>query len=204
MSGWELVAVLLSLAYLLLAMRQNNLCWYAAFVSTAIFTVLFWDASLLMESALQVYYLAMALYGWYQWRNGDTGRNEPLSISRWSLSRHLLAIAGVLLLTLISGGLLAGNTSAALPYLDSFTTWGAVLTTYMVTRKILENWLYWLVIDGLSIYLYLDRGLLLTAGLFCLYELIVVFGFIRWYREYRQAARVGFSRPAAHRATAQA
>jgi len=184
MWGWELVAVTFAIAYLLLALKENILCWYAALISTAIYTVLFWNVSLVMESLLQVYYIAMAIYGWYQWRRP---RGEaPLKISCWALSRHLQVIGAVVLVSLISGYLLNRHTDAAWPYLDSFTTWASVATTYMVTRKILENWLYWVVIDGLSIFLYLDRGLHLTALLFVGYTVIAVFGFWQWRQSYQQ------------------
>ncbi len=185
-SGWELLAVLLSAAYLLLALRENSLCWYCALASTAIYTGLFWDVSLLMESGLNAYYMAMAVYGWWQWRGrkGSAANSQPqksaIEISRWPLQKHLLAWLAIAVLTLVSGSLLANNTTAALPYLDSFTTWGSVLTTWMVTRKILENWLYWIVIDGVSIFLYIDRGLYLTSLLFVAYVIIVVFGFFAW------------------------
>ena len=99
--------------------------------------------------------------------------------------QHLLAIGSVLLVSALSGALLQRYSSAALPYLDSFTTWGSILTTWMVARKILENWLYWLVIDSVSIYLYLDRAQCLTALLFVLYLVIVVFGYFQWLRHYR-------------------
>ena len=181
---WEIVAVVLGITYLLLAMWEKISCWYAAFVSTAIFLFLFWDAGLLMESALQVYYLAMAVYGWWQWRHGSR-TDGSLAISRWSLRQHAIAIAGVLALSVVSGMLLSRYTEAAWPFLDSFTTWGAMLTTWMVARKLLENWLYWIVIDGLSIFLYWDRELYLTAGLFALYVIIVIFGFFQWMRHYR-------------------
>jgi nicotinamide mononucleotide transporter len=185
MSFWELGAVLLALAYLILAMRENSLCWYAAFLSTAIYVFLFWDVSLLMESALQIFYLVMAVYGWWQWRkSGD--EQQDLRIHRWSLRTHLLIIAVVALLTLVFGYVLDTSTHAALPYLDSFTTLGAVITTYMVTRKVLENWIYWIVIDGASVYLYLDRGLYLTALLFVIYVVLVVVGFFQWYAIYQR------------------
>ena len=184
MSPWEVAAVLLGIAYLLLAMRESLWCWYAAFVSTAIFLWLFWRVGLLMESALQVYYLAMAVYGWWHWRYG-TGAGDTLPISRWSGRQHAAAIAGIVTASRASGALLASHTSAALPYLDSFTTWGSILTTWMVARKILENWLYWLVIDSVSIYLYLDRALYLTALLFAAYVVIVLFGYRQWLIHYR-------------------
>jgi nicotinamide mononucleotide transporter len=184
-SWWEASAVALGIAYLLLAVRENLWCWYAAAASTAIFLFLFWDVSLLMESGLQAYYLVMAGYGWWQWQHGDAN-HQPLQISRWSARQHLIAISLVLMAAAVSGGLLAMNTDAALPYLDSFTTWGAVLTTWMVARKILENWLYWLVIDAVSIGLYLERGLYLTALLFMLYIVIACYGFWQWRQHYLQ------------------
>ncbi|MBN8430735.1 nicotinamide mononucleotide transporter [Microbulbifer salipaludis] len=187
MTLWEVAAVLLALAYLLLAMRENILCWYAAFASTAIYLFLFWDVSLLMESALQVFYLLMAIYGWWQWRHRKRD-GKTLHIHRWSATTHLSAFAAIGVLTLVFGYLLDQYTSAVLPYLDSFTTWGAVVTTYMVTRKVLENWLYWIVIDGAAIYLYIDRELYLTALLFVLYVILVIIGFIQWFALYRKQA----------------
>ncbi len=184
MSAWELAAVVFGIAYLLLAMQESRWCWYAAFVSTAIFGFIFWDVSLFMESALQLYYLGMAIYGWLAWQP-RTNNQDSLSISRWSTRQHIYAIAAILLLSLVSGALLDQYSSAQLPFLDSFTTWGSVLTTWMVTRKILENWLYWIVIDGVSIFLYLDRGLYLTALLFMVYLVIVVFGYRKWLQHYR-------------------
>ena len=185
MSGWEVIAVILALAYVLLAVKERIECWYAALISTAIYTFLFWDVSLLMESALQVYYLVMAAYGWWQWRH-HTNKEEDLAIHTWSIQQHLTAISGIIVISIVSGYLLAENTSAALPYLDSFTTWASVLTTYMVTKKILENWIYWVVIDAISIILYIDRGLYLTALLFMLYVVIAIYGYIQWLQRYRE------------------
>ncbi|MEM8561898.1 MAG: nicotinamide riboside transporter PnuC [Pseudomonadota bacterium] len=187
MSGWEIAAVLLGIIYLILAVRESLWCWYAAFISTAIFLVLFWNVNLLMESGLQVYYLVMAVYGWWQWQYGSTEKAE-LHISSWSRRHHLLAVSLVVLASAGSGALLTQYTNAALPYMDSFTTWGSILTTWMVARKILENWLYWLVIDSVSIYLYLDRELYLTAALFAVYLVIVVFGYRKWLLNYRAQA----------------
>lgn len=179
----EALAVVFSLAYLVLAMRENSLCWFCAFFGTAIYIWVLGGVSLYMGSLLHVYYLVMAIYGWYQWRRGGAD-HRGVRISRWGVPQHLYALSAVLLASVISGYLLAEHTDAHLPYLDSFATWGGVLTTVMVARKILENWLYWIVVDGASIYLYLDRELYLTAGLFAVYLVLVVFGFVRWRRHY--------------------
>lgn len=180
----ELSAVVFAIAYLVLAVRENILCWLAASVSTFIFLYIFWDVNLYMESGLQVYYLAMAVFGWYQWRSAKDGSTN-LQVSMWSMRQHLKALTFIASLTFISGYLLNSGTDAQLPYLDSLTTWGSVVTTYMVTRKILENWIYWLVIDSISIYLYIDRELYFTAILFAVYIVIIVFGWLAWSKRYQ-------------------
>lgn len=181
----ELAAVIFAVAYLVLAVRENSLCWYAAGISTLIFLFIFWDVKLYMESGLQIYYLAMAFYGWYQWR-GANRETANLRVSKWRAKQHVIALALIATLTFISGSLLNSGTDANLPYLDSFTTWASVVTTFMVTRKILENWFYWLVIDSVSIYLYLDRELYFTSLLFAIYIVIIFFGWFAWNRSYRQ------------------
>ncbi|WP_372870396.1 nicotinamide riboside transporter PnuC [Shewanella sp.] len=177
LSVWEAVAVALALAYLLLAMKRNRLCWVAAFASTAIYTVLFYEVALLMESALNVYYMAMAVYGYWLWQK-DT--DDELKVSSWSLSRHLLLIAVTTLVSLGCGYLMANYTQASFPYLDAATTCFAVMTTYLVAKKVLENWLYWVVIDVVSIYLYLSKGLMMTSLLFVLYVGMAVAGYFIW------------------------
>ena len=188
MSPWEAVAVIFAIAYLLLAIRENILCWLFAFISTAIYTILFWDVSLLMESALNVYYMAMAVYGWYQWtRGGRKGGNgsQALAIQSMSRRQHSLVIVSTAVLVCVSGYLLSEHSSAVWPYVDSFTTWASVITTYLVTRKYLQNWLYWIVIDLVSIPLYIDRGLNLTALLFVAYVIIAVVGYFKWREHMR-------------------
>ncbi len=183
----ELAAVVLAVVYLLLAVRQHIACWYAAFISTAIFLYVFWQVNLYMESGLQVYYLVMAVYGWWAWRRGKSETNPGLKVSTWPPRQHLLVIGLILVATFISGTLLSG-TDQRLGYLDSFTTWGAIVATFMVTRKILENWLYWIIIDSASIYLYFDRELYFTMILFLVYLVIIFFGFRSWRKQYRLQA----------------
>jgi len=183
MLGWELVAAILAIAYLVLIMRENALGWLCALVSTAIYTMLFWEVSLVMDSALNIYYMGMAVYGWYQWRGG--GHNKQASpIIKWRPSFHIGGFLIIATATLVSGYLLSRSTQAAWPYLDSFTTWASVFTTYMVAKKVLENWLYWIVIDAVALYLYIDRELYLTALLFIAYLVICVFGFLSWKKTF--------------------
>jgi nicotinamide mononucleotide transporter len=188
MSLLEVTAVIFALAYVLLAVRENVLCWLFAFLSTALYTVLFWDVSLLMEAALNVYYMVMAVYGWYQWtRGGSNGDEQPhaLAVRSMSVSQHALVIISITVLSLVSGYLLTEHSTAARPYIDSFTTWASVVTTYLVARKYLQNWLYWIIIDAVSIFLYIDRGLNLTALLFVAYVFIAMVGYFKWREHLR-------------------
>jgi nicotinamide mononucleotide transporter len=182
-SALEAAGVAFAIAYLVLAIRQSQWCWGAALVSVLLSLVLFANAKLYMESALQIFYAAMAVYGWYQWRLGGPDQHG-VAIETWSARRHA-AVVGATLIVSAAFGFALGATDAALPYLDSFTTVAAMVTTYMVAKKVLENWIYWFVIDALSIYLYASRGLPLYAALFAFYLVLIVIGYRRWHKDYR-------------------
>jgi nicotinamide mononucleotide transporter len=184
---WEILAVVMAIAYLVLAIRQNIWCWAAAAVSTLLYLYVMYRANLYMESALQLFYLGMAVYGWQQWRKGGDDGGE-LKVSTWPLRHHLFAIGSVLLLVMISGALLTRYSDAALPHVDSFTTWGAVVATFMVARKVLENWIYWFVIDAVSVGLYLSRDLVFTAALFVAYLVMIVIGYRSWRASMLESA----------------
>ena len=184
MSLPEVTAVTLAVAYLVLAIRQNIWCWLCAGISTAIYVYLFAVAKLYMESLLNGFYFAMAVYGWTVWWFGRSNAGE-LRVSVWPLRAHVIAIATMLALSAGSGYLLERNTDAAYPYMDSITTFAAVWTTFLVARKVLENWWYWLVIDTVSVALYWSRDLQLTALLFVFYVIMIPFGLLRWTQSYR-------------------
>ncbi|SMF56492.1 nicotinamide mononucleotide transporter [Alteromonadaceae bacterium Bs31] len=185
-SWLELIAVALGLAYLALAMRQNVWCWPCAFVSTALLAWVFFDVSLVMESLLHIYYMGMAVYGYWCWHKSKS--HKALAITFWRPGQHLFALLLIASLTFISGYFLKNHSEAAWPYLDSFTTWGSVVTTYMVTRKIFENWLYWLVIDSAALFLYWDRGLYAASLLMIVYLVMVLFGIYSWWRQIEPEA----------------
>ena len=180
-SALEVVAVLAALAYLVLAIRENIWCWLFAFISTAIYIYLFHQVSLLSESLLNVYYLIMAVYGWYQWRFGDHHRARV--ITRWSVRKHLTLITITAVMVPLLGGL-TQSWGASMPYLDAFTSCFAVLATVMVAHKVLENWYYWLVINITSVYIFAAKSLFLTALLFAVYVILTVVGLINWNRHY--------------------
>ena len=177
MTIFEAIAVIFGIFYLLLAMRENRWCWVTGFLSTAIFAALFFASQLYMESLLQLYYVVMACYGWRQWQENC---EEPLTISTWTPQQHFITLCCVLTLSAASSFILSHYTDANYPLLDSIVTWGSLIATYMSTRKILENWLYWIALDSLALYCCYNKSLFLTAALYLFYTLLACAGFFSW------------------------
>ncbi|MDZ7644244.1 MAG: nicotinamide riboside transporter PnuC [Woeseiaceae bacterium] len=163
--------------------RTSGAGW-CALVSTACYVVLFIDARLYMEAVLNVFYFGMAVYGWTVWTSG-VARDAGLPVVRWPARVHIGAITVVVLLALVNGALLSRYTDAWYPYIDSLTTWAAIWTTFLVARKVLENWWYWLAIDAASAVIFWARELPLTALLFVFYVMLIPVGLVSWTRDYR-------------------
>ncbi len=130
MTMYEAIARVLAIAYILLAIRQNIWCWPAAFLSTLIYAVLFFEVSLLMDSMLNLYYLVMAIYGWYSWKYGSNIKNEDLKVNTYGLLTNIKIIVVLSFVSLCFGYIMANYTSADFAYIDSFTTVFAVKKLY--------------------------------------------------------------------------
>jgi len=183
-TSWiEALAVVLGIAYVILAAYESNWCWLAAAISVSLYIYICFNAKLYSETGLQVFYLIMAFYGWWQWKSGKPGK-EKLEISVLKTSNHLLLIALGLLLTFLFYFVMKNYTNAALPLADAFVTAFSLIATFMVAKKNLENWIWWILIDGLAVYIYYRRDLHLTAVLYFIYAIIAVAGFINWKKEF--------------------
>jgi nicotinamide mononucleotide transporter len=182
----EWLAVALALAYLWLAIRQNPWCWAFAVVSAAMYAVIFARAGLEMQAALQGFFIGMAIYGWRTWRGGAAV--PPARVSRWPAARHALGIGAVALVTLLNGALLRGEggDAAWVTYADAAIAWGSVLATWLVARKLIENWWYWVAIDLAASVLYGSQGLHATAVLYVLYAALAVRGYFAWRQDERR------------------
>lgn len=181
----EIVAVILALFYVYLAARQNIWCWPCALLSTAIYTYLFWEVTLPFHVLLNVYYMLMAIYGWRQWQGKSS---QKLQVKSWPAQRHLLWIS----LLVIGSLLLSAGASSVFDeqylYLDAFITVFSVFTTVLVAHKVRENWLYWIVIDLVSAYLFFAKGLALTGLLFMLYTFFAFYGYLQWGKNRSNAS----------------
>lgn len=178
MAATEIAAVAFGIAYILLAIREHRACWIAGGISTAIYAVVFFDAGLPMQSLLQLLYVAMSVYGWLAWGRDD-GEPPPQPLP---LRVHLLALAGIALATAVSAPLVAHYALANLPVADSLGTWASLFATWLLARRYIDNWLWWVVIDSGLAALFASQGLWPTAALYLAYSLLAIAGWNSWRR----------------------
>ena len=183
MSAWEGLAVLFGVAYILLAAKESLWTWLFAFLSTIIYTILFWEGALVSSSLLNFYYMIMAVYGFILWRNGGDD-SEALEVTRWSLKTNILLIFGGIVSSIVLGYISDTYTEANYAYLDTFVMVFSIIATWMLAKKVLENWLYWIVIDSTAIVLYWKSGYLATIVLFTLYVVLAVYAYYTWSKSY--------------------
>jgi len=179
----EWVAVVAGVIYIVLIMRRNRAGWVAGGISSTILTVLAIRAQLPMQAALQAFYVAAAVYGWWSW--SSPARTPQIGVWHWK--GHVLALAACVLPSLALSWLLAREGYSAFPFLDSFVACTGLFTTWLVARVYLENWLYWIVIDTISIYMFVSQGLMVTALLFVIYLGISITGLCTWWQTWRRA-----------------
>ncbi|MBD3790623.1 MAG: nicotinamide mononucleotide transporter [Campylobacterales bacterium] len=180
MPKWEIIAVILGILYIILAAKESVWCWVSGFFSTLIYTILFWEGELLSSALLNFYYMGMSVYGFILWKRGKGSDDKHLAISSWPLSKHLFSIVTGMLFSLVVGYLLATYTSARLPYLDATVMVFSILATWMLAQKILQNWLYWVLIDIAAITLYWSTGYYVTIILFMIYVILSLYGYFSW------------------------
>jgi nicotinamide mononucleotide transporter len=180
-SPLEMLAVLLSLLYVVLAVPRSRWCWVAGGVGSLFYVWVFARARLPMQSLLQVWYVGVAVFGFLRWSHGGTTR-----VSLLSWRSHVAGVASSLLLAVVISRFLAAETQAAWPYLDASTTVLSFFATWLTASGKLENWLYWIVVDAAQAWLYAAQGLVFTAFLFVVYLAIAAIGFIEWSKTYRR------------------
>jgi nicotinamide mononucleotide transporter len=185
MSGWEAFAAILGIFYVVLATRESQWCWPFAFISTFIYTFLFWEGQLPMQALLNFYYMGMAIYGYLQWRKHGNVEDD-LPITSWPLSKQSKLIVFGALLTYVAGVYLAQFQLSQSPFLDAGVTVFSVLNTWLMAKKVLQNWPYWIVINSAAIVLYVQNGFFATVVMFSVYLILAVLGFINWQQLYRQ------------------
>ena len=177
MAAAELAAVAFGVAYILLAIREHRACWIAGGIGTAIYGAVFLDAGLPMQAALQLVYVALSVYGWVAWRSAPA---DTAPVWSWPWTRHLAAAAAIAAATAVSAPLVERYALAAAPVADSVGTWASLFATWLLARRIIDTWAWWIVIDAGLAALFAQQGLWPTAALYLAYAVLAVIGWRQW------------------------
>lgn len=189
-STLEIIAVVLAVLYLILAAYQSIWCWLAAGVSSLIYIKICYDSQLFIETGLQFFYFVMAVVGYYNWQKIDTKSEEQSSIQSISKKNLYLGISICSVISIAAAYWFEQNSTAKLPWLDAPVTIFSVWATWLVIKKVIENWILWVIIDAVAIYIYLNRELHLTAVLYAVYTVLAIVGYLKWKKQYNQFVKL--------------
>ncbi|MDO8502061.1 MAG: nicotinamide riboside transporter PnuC [Gemmatimonadaceae bacterium] len=179
MNSLEIIAAVFGVVSVFLSVRQNIWSWPTAIVNVGLYIVVFYEAKLYADTGLQVIYVVLNAYGWYHWLYGGKNRTGlPVTRTGARLGLFLIALGGIG--TAVIGTFLARSTDAALPYLDAMTTSTSLVAQWMMTRKLLENWLIWVAVDVVYIGMYIYKSLYVTAVLYFVFLVLSAMGYTKW------------------------
>ena len=184
--GWvQWLAVMFNILYVIYAAREHIWCWIFGLIGVSLLFVIYIEVNLYSDALLQVFYVIMSIYGWISWQKGEVMQR---SITRYPVSKHF----GLLVIGSIGAGILGylwQQFGAALPYIDACTTSFSIIATFLVAKKVLENWIYWIVIDLVCIGVYWVRDIPLISVLFLVYSALAVMGLISWRKRWESALK---------------
>jgi nicotinamide mononucleotide transporter len=183
----EWIAVGFNLAFVLLIIKENKAGWLFGIAGSGLSILLFITVKLYAEAILYTFYVVMGIYGWQQWNKKSAA---DLPITEWRLVTHLRFILACIALGFGLGAVFNSHTDAEKPFFDAFSTVFSFFATYLEAKKVLSAWLYWIFLNGFSIWLYNERGLPVYAGLMIIYTILSVVGYYQWKKDYLPA-RVG-------------
>ena len=178
----ELVATGLALWMVLCNLRVNPLGWPLAIASSALYGLLFAHNKLYGEAALQLVFIVLGAWGWWQWLRGKGSDGHKLQVRKLTPRQRWAALAATLAAWPLLGVLLSRLTDSDLPYLDALPTVGSLLGQYLLARKWVDNWPTWVAVNVVSVALFATKGLWLTTGLYALFALMALAGWRAWVR----------------------
>lgn len=190
----EIIGSILSLIYLYLSIKQKISLWIFGFLCSALYIVVFFQSKFYADMSLQFYYLAVSVFGWISWRSGKQQSGKELPVKRIKKLQALVLMLITTFVFLLYYFILTRYTDSPLPLGDSLTTALSITATWMLARKLLEHWILWVIVDGLSAGLYLYKGLYPTAILFIIYTVMAIVGWYQWKKDYTRTTSIPLSR----------
>lgn len=187
MNTFELVTAVIGAISVWLSVRQNVWSWPTAIVNVLLSAVVYYETRLYADMGLQVIYAILSVYGWYEWLYGGAGRTE-LRVSRTGSRLASLLAAIAISGSVALGILLHRTTDAALPFMDSFLSSTSLVAQWMMTKKLLENWLVWIAVDVLYVPVLIYKSLYWFAALYALFLILAALGYRDWRRSMATVA----------------
>lgn len=181
MSDIEIIAVISGFLCVFLTIRENIWCWPAGLIQVSLYIFIFYDAKLYSDVILHIIYVFMQFYGWYYWLHGGQ-KNDRAAVTTQSQPWLLATLTLAIVATAFLGHTMASRTDASFPYGDAFTTCFSLTAQWLMSRKKLESWYYWIAVDIIAIGIYYSKDLKLTAGLYTAFLIMAIIGLVKWRR----------------------
>lgn len=185
----EYFGVITGLLYLLLEIRQHKAMWVVGFLTSLVYVFVFFSSKIYADMGLNIYYVAISIYGFWKWAQTDKTTNKEAPVSQSILYRHItwpllggVALAILAIYTLLYY-VLHNFTDSPIPMGDAFTTAVGIVATWMLARRIIEHWIFWVVVNFVSVYLYYLRGLYPTMFLYICYAILAIAGYYTWKKK---------------------
>jgi len=183
MTGIEALAVFFGLLCVWFCIRQNIWCWPTGLIQVTLYIYIFYEVKLYSDLILQVVYVALQLYGWHHWLHGGQNRSA-LSLSRLEVRELFLWVIAAIMGTVLWGWGMTTYTDASVPYWDAFTTVASLIAQWLMTRKKVESWYFWIAVDVVAIGVYAYKSLLLTSGLYLVFLIMATAGLVSWRKDF--------------------
>lgn len=186
MTAVEFIAVALGVTSVYLTTKQKMWCWPTGILMTALYVFIFFKAKLYSDMIENFIYIPMQIYGWWFWLYGNRKVKDAVPVRTLSNKHRLFWISEIAIVSLMLGFLMATYTDAALPYWDALTTVMSLTAQWLMGRKILENWVLWITVDVMALFIYSFKGLYMTTGLYALFLMLAISGGIKWYKSMKK------------------
>ena len=179
----EIVGALIGFIYIFFEIKVNKWMWPIGILTSIFYIIIFFNSKFYADMSLQFYYIVISIIGWYWW-NKEQNLNKELKIRKLNKTLLLQLILSSTIVFIFLSYILVNYTDSPLPYWDSLTTALSIIATWMLARKIIEQWILWIIIDLISMLLYLYKGLYPTSILFLIYSGLAIIGYLQWKKLY--------------------
>jgi nicotinamide mononucleotide transporter len=175
----EIIGFVSGFVFIFLEIKENKWMWPVGFLSALFYIIVFFQTKFYADMSLQFYYLAVSVYGWHIWTKGKK-EEDKIAVSSSTFRQFVLLFVASFLLFILFSYILKTYTDSPVPYWDSLTTALSITATWMLAKKIIEQWFVWIFVDLLSAVLYIYKDLYLTSLLYFIFAILAVIGYLQW------------------------